>query len=312
MQLIGLALVFLLLGGVAYYDYTVTNQLAQRNSSLETEVRQLQDNITQLQSVLTQVQVSLLQSGTKQSLNAQQIASVQTLLQREEGELSTLASDIGSLQAGNITALALVSKQLQNLSAGFQNLEAKILPIYPAILLRTTGAALASFVEGTDEETYLRLVENGAACGVEASFASQYFNATIQGNTVEWKAVANSVAADNNHRYWPMVLENSPAGTDAIEFSDSLGVQEAAVVVNGVRTFAYVSWNSTVINTFKIVVVTPGERVDFYINGIRVASIASGAPSDAFLLMGAEVGGYGTYAPGVATLDAYGGMLGGT
>ena len=311
-----LGLVAVLLGGLAYYDYAVTNQLEQRNSSLATEetvlqnyIAQLQYNVTQLHDSITGIQGALNQSWTEQSYNSQQVADAQVMIQHEQTELSKLSSEVRSLQAGNITELALISGQLQSVNASVQDLQADLQPIYPAIFLRTSGAGLASFIEGTDEQTYLRLTENGPTSGVEAAIASQPFNASVANSSVEWKAVTNSVAADENHRYWPMVLENCPAGTDALEFSDSLGAQQAAVVLNGVRTFVSVSWNSTIVNTFRIVVVTPGHRVDFYIDGNLVATITTGIPTDDFLLKAAEVGGYGTSAPGIAILDTYGGIL---
>ena len=136
------------------------------------------------------------------------------------------------------------------------------------------------------------------------------FNASIAGNSVEWQSVANSVAADRNHWFWPMVLENSPGGTNALEFEDAAGQQETAVVINQSRTVVPVFWDPTAVHMFKIVVVTPGKQADFYIDGKLVASIGSGVPKVDFLLEGAEVKGVGTLAPGVAMVDAYGGLLG--
>jgi hypothetical protein len=312
LQLVGLTLVFLLLGGVAYYTYSVTAQLAQRNSGLETEVLQLQTEIAQLQ-------VTLDQSGSKQGLDSQQIAAAQATLKAElaslqvlQIELQKLTTDVGGIKAGNITALQEVVLQLQNISANLRSLQSNVNTMPPAIFLRTFGTALASYVERTDERRYLRLTETGPTSGAEAAIGSSPFNATAGGNFVEWSAVANNIAADGSHWYWPMVLENAPGGTNALEFEDAGGYQEVAAVSNGVRTVTPVSWNATAPHVFKIVIVTPGVEVDFYIDGILKAQMFSGIPNVSFLLEGAEVKGAGASAPGVAILDTYGGLLGGS
>ena len=111
-----LALVVVLLGGVAYYDYAVTNQLEQRNSSLATEetvlqnyIAELQYNVTQLHDSITGIQSALNQSWTEQSFNSQQVAEAQIMIQNEQAEGLKLSSEVRSLQDGNITELALVS-----------------------------------------------------------------------------------------------------------------------------------------------------------------------------------------------------------
>ena len=312
LQLAGLALAFLLLGGVAYYTYSVTAQLAQRNSGLETEVLQLQTEIAQLQ-------VALDQSGTNQGLDAQEIAAAQATLKAEltslqvlQSELTSLTTDVGGLKAGNITALQQVVLQLQNISANLRSLQTNVNTMPPAIFLRTFGTALASFVEGTDERRYLRLTETGATSGAEAAIGSSPFNASAAGNFVEWSALANNIAANQNHWYWPMVLENSPNGTNAIEFEDAGGFQEAAVISNGVRSVTPITWNATAPHVFKILIVTPGGEVDFFIDGLLKTRMYAGIPNVGFLLEGAEVKGVGSSAPGVAMLDTYGGILGGS
>ena len=311
-QLAGLAIAFLLVGGVAYYTYSVTSQLSQRNASLQQEVMQLQTGIAQLQSNLDQ-------SGARQGLDAQQIAAAQASIQSElsslqlvQTELTKLTSDVVGLRAGNITALKQIAFQIQNITANLQNLQTNVSTMPPEVFLRTFGSALASFVERADERKYLRLTETGPTSGAEAAIGSQPFNASMPGNFVEWTAAANNIAADQNHWYWPMVLENSPSGTNAIEFEDAGGFQEVAVVSDGVRITTPVSWNATAPHVFKIVVVTPGAEVDFYIDGVIVAKMYSGIPNVDFLLEGSEVKGVGTSAPGVAMLDTYGGLLGGT
>jgi hypothetical protein len=311
-QLAGLAIAFLLVGGVAYYTYSVTSQLSQRNASLQQEVMQLQTGIAQLQSNLDQ-------SGARQGLDAQQIAAAQASIQSElsslqlvQTELTKLTSDVVGLRAGNITALKQIAFQIQNITANLQNLQTNVSTMPPEIFLRTFGSALASFVERADERKYLRLTETGPTSGAEAAIGSQPFNASMPGNFVEWTAAANNIASDQNHWYWPMVLENSPSGTNAIEFEDAGGLQEVAVVSDGVRITTPVSWNTTAPHVFKIVVVTPGAEVDFYIDGVIVAKMYSGIPNVDFLLEGSEVKGVGTSAPGVAMLDTYGGLLGGT
>lgn len=182
----------------------------------------------------------------------------------------------------------------------------------PPILLRTFGTALASYIERPDGTTYLRLTETGQTSGAEAALASTPFNATIAGNSIEWKAVANTVAADSEHTFWPMVLENSPSGDNAIEFEDSGGIQAVAVIRNGAMLSSRVEWDATVVNSFKIAVVSPGQQVNFYINGQLVKALTDGVPNVGFLLSAAEVKGTG--APvggeGVATIDVYGGLLG--
>ncbi len=168
---------------------------------------------------------------------------------------------------------------------------------------------MASFVERPDEITYLRLTIAGGNSVAEAAIGTQPFNASIAGNSVEWRVVGNGVAVDNNHWFWPMVLENSPGGTNAIEFEQAAGHQEVAVVSNGTRTNALVQWNPLLVHTFKIVIVTPGKQVAFFIDGFNVASISAGVPQGQFFIEGAEVKSLST-APGVAMLDVYGGLLG--
>ncbi len=239
---LGMVLVVVLaVGGIAYYTYTVSNQLQQENARLNSQLSRLQANISSLQ-----------------------------------GELDT----ISALRQG-----------------------------YPSILLRTWGTALASYGERKDGLTYLRLTETDANSGVEAALASTSFNATIPGNSVSWSAWANRIAIDKYHTIWPMVLENSPGGTNAIEFEMKGGVQEVAVITNGVKSFALVSWNSTAPHTFKIVVVIPGQQVDFYIDGKLVKTMTTNIPKVDFLLSAAEVKADSPLAAGVATLDVYGGLL---
>jgi len=308
-------LAFVLLGSLAYYTYAVANTLGERNSELDLEVATLQADISVLRanvaSMRTNMTGALLLTSSAQSKDVQQIAAIQTMLRNEQGQLSTLNSELGNLNASNANSLASMSAQLQNMSATVQALRANLSALSSAIFLRTSGLALGAYVEGTDGETYLRLMETGSTSLVEASRALYQFNATIPGSMVAWRAVANNVSADPNHWFWPMVLENTPGGTNALEFEDAGGTQEVAVVSNGVRTEAAVEWNPMVIHTFGIEVVSPGHEVDFYIDGVMVAALTSGIPKASFLLEGAEVKGTGTNAPGVAMLDTYGGLLGG-
>jgi len=303
-QVLGLALSFVLLGSVAYYTYSATSQLGQQNSNLQQEVEQLQSRISQLKENLSM-------SQSQQGLNAQQIAAVDSKLQSDENALTDLVSDVGQIKAGNTTAMGQMVYQLQNLSSAIRTLQENF-SSRPPIFLRQWGLGLAYYVELPDEMHYLQLVENGVGGGAETALGSQSFNATIAGNSVQWDAVANGLAADKGHTFWPMVLENSPGGTDAIEFEDSGGTQEAAVVLNGVRTYQLISWDPTSIHSFKIVVVTPGAEVDFYIDNARVATITTGIPTVSSLLEGSEVRGDAAATVGVAALDTYGGLLGGT
>ncbi|MDA4125982.1 MAG: hypothetical protein OK452_02105 [Thaumarchaeota archaeon] len=220
--------------------------------------------------------------------------TVSSQLQQENARLN---SQISRLQA-NISSL---QGELDTISALRQG--------YPSIVLRTWGTALASYGERKDGLTYLRLTETDANSGVEAALASKSFNATIPGNSVSWSAVANHIATDKYHTIWPMVLENSPGGTNAIEFEMKGGVQEVAVITNGVKGFALVSWNSTAPHTFKIVIVVPGQQVDFYIDGKLVKTMTTNIPKVDFLLNAAEIKADSPSAAGVATLDVYGGLL---
>lgn len=208
-----------------------------------------------------------------------------------------------------------LNAQLMRLQANFSSLQGQVAILNaahqgdPLILLRTWGTALASYGEKSGGVTYLRLTETGADSGVEAALASRPFNATIAGNFVQWRSVSNNIAHDKYHTIWPMVLENSPGGTNAIEFEEKDGVQEVVAMSNGVRNYLQVSWNASVPHTFKIVVVTPGARVDFYIDGNVVATLTADVPKVGFLLDAAEVKADSSLAVGVATLDVYGGLL---
>jgi hypothetical protein len=220
--------------------------------------------------------------------------TVSSQLQQENAKLN---SQLTRLQS-NITSLQGQLDTVNALRAGD-----------PSILLRTWGTALASFGERQDGITYLRLTETDANSGVEAALANRPFNATIPGSSVQWSAVANRIAVDKYHTIWPMVLENSPGGNNAIEFEMKGGVQEVAVILNGVKSYSLVSWNASAPHTFRIVIVTPGEKVEFYIDGALVRTMTTNIPKADFLLSAAEVKADTTTAVGVATLDVYGGLL---
>jgi len=328
LQAIGLVVAFLLLGSLAVYTYGISSQLGQRNSQLETEVSSLQgevsalttsigtlqSNIVELRNSLslnmTSFQGSLLLTNSSESKDAMQIAAIQATLQHYQSQLSTLSTDIKNMGASNSIALSSIAFQLQNITSSMEILKVALNSLPPLVLLRVAGTALGAFVERPDGLNYLRLMEIGSTSGVESSLASYPFNATVAGAMLEWKAVANNVAADAYHTFWPMVLENTPGGTNAFEFEDVGGMQQAAVVSNGTRYSVQVSWDPTVVNTFAIQVVSPGHLVNFYINGLLVATITTGIPTVDFLIAGAEVKGFGSDTPVVATLDVYGGMLG--
>jgi len=327
-QLIGLVVAFLLLGSLAVYTYGIASQANQRNSQLGSEVTSLQGEVSVLTSGinalqfnieelkaslslnLTSLQGSMLLTNSSESRDAQQIAVIQASLQGYQSQLSSLSSEIKNMGTSNSVALSSIAYQLQNITLSIQNLKTSISSLPPLILLRVAGTALAAFVERPDGLNYLRLMEIGSENGVESSLASFPFNATVAGAMVEWKAAANNIAADPYHTFWPMVLENSPGGTDAFEFEDAGGIQEVAVVMNGIRDSLPVSWNATAVNTFAIEIVSPGQLAEFFINGRSVANYTSGIPTPDFLIEGAEVKGVASATPAVATLDVYGGLLG--
>jgi chaperonin cofactor prefoldin len=321
LQTSGILIAFLLLGSLALYTYGIASQLDQKNSRLETEVAALTSNISTLQSNiaelrnslslnLTSLQDSILLANSSESKDALQIAAIQAALQSYQSQLSTLTSEIKNMGTSSSVALSSIASQLENITSSMKNLKASLNSLPPMVLLRVAGTALGAFVERPDGQNYLRLMEIGGTSVVESSLASHPFNATIAGEMVVWQAVANNVAADAYHTTWPMVLENTPGGTDAFEFEDAGGIQEVAVASNGTRQTAAVSWNPTAVNTFAIRVVSPGRQVDFYINGLLVATFKSGIPKVDFLIAGAEVKGLGSATPTVATLDTYGGLLG--
>jgi hypothetical protein len=328
LQLIGLLVVFLLLGSLAFYTYQISKESDQRNSQLETEVATLQGEVALFTSSISSLQSNIVGLGNSFSLNftslegsfllanssesrdALQIAAIESTLQSYQSQLSAISSEIKNMGTSNSIALSSIAYQLQNMTSRMRDLRTSLSSIPPMVLLRTAGTALAAFVERPDGLNYLRLMEIGSGSGVESSLAPYPFNATIPGAKVEWKAVANTVASDSYHTIWPMVLENTPGGTDAFEFEDAGGIQEVAVDSNGSRQALPVSWNPNIVNTFAIVIVSPGQQVNFYINGVSVANFTSGVPKVDFLLEAAEVKGFGSAAPVVATLDAYGGLLG--
>jgi hypothetical protein len=221
------------------------------------------------------------------------------------------------------TQLALLRSQVSSLQTELS--QQGSVPRSPLILLRTWGTGLASYIEGENEVTYLQLTMSGQMSGVESSFASFSFNASVAGNSVQWFASANSVAGDRYHNFWPMVLENAPNGTDAIEFEDYGGNQEIGLRSNGSAVFFPVSWSIAVPHAFKIVIVTPGKEINFSIDGTLVKSLVKGScagctpngvtsqtpfiPNVGFLIEGAEVDSSSQSAHGVATLEVYGGLL---
>jgi len=328
LQAIGLVAAFLLLGSLAVYSFGISTQVEQRNSQLETEVstlqgsvsaltasfRTLQSNLNELQqsfsSNLTSLHGYFLMANSSESRDAQEVATFQVMLQQYQSQLSTLNFEITNLENSNSIELTSIALQLKNITLSMQDLRASISSLPPLILLRVAGTALGAVVERPDGLNYLRLMEIGNTSGVESSLASYPFNATVAGEIIAWKAVANNIASDSYHTIWPMVLENTPGGTNALEFEDVGGIQEVAVVSNGVRNSLPVVWNPNIPNTFAIKVVTPGHSVEFLINGHLVASFTSGIPLTDFLIAGSEVRGFGSEIPLVATLDTYGGMLG--
>ena len=259
---------------------------------------------------MTSLQGFVLLTNSSESRDALQIAGIQATLQAYSSQLATLSSEIKNMGTSNSFALSSIAFLLQNMTKSVQNMRASLSSLPPLILLRTAGTALGAIVERPDGQNYLRLMEIGPTSGAESSLASYPFNATVPGAMVEWGAVANSVASDPYHTFWPMVLENTPGGTNAFEFEDAGGIQEAAVVSNGTRDSVRVYWDPTVVNIFAIKVSSPGNQVDFYIDGGLVANFTTGIPRVDFLIEGAEVKGFGSATPVVATLDTYGGLLG--
>jgi hypothetical protein len=299
-QLAAFALVFVLLGSLAYYNYYSSEALTGQNAEMKLEIARLDANITQLTAQLAQNQAN----------QAEQGEAVQAILKVDADQLANLSEQLSGVQAGNITALRQVSAEVAAISSSVASLKQSFSCVLPSMLLRTQGTALASFVDGPDNNTYLRLTETGPNSLVESSIGTEAFNASVSGATAEWYAMSNPEASLPGHIFWPMVLENSPGGTNAIEFEDSGGVQEVAVDENGSRTVHGVNWDPSVPNLFEVVVTVPGQQVEFYINGNLVATISASVPSSQFLIFGAEVKGGATTDAGIATVDTYGGMLG--
>lgn len=331
LQIAAFAFIFLLLGSMSYYGYYANQELANRNDALAFQVAILQANLTRLTATLAatqanltaavgsqavfaeqagQFQMSLAQQGLQQTTTSQQLAAAQTELLDDASELSNLSARLATIQAWNVTAIQEATTEIQNVTARVIALEATLNQALPSVFLRTQGTALASYVAGDANMTYLRLTEIGPGSIVESALGSLAFNASVAGASAQWYAVGNTAASDLNHWTWPLVLENSPGGTEAIEFEDAGGVQEAATVHDGIRYVANIKWDTTVPHLFQIVVVTPGALVNFYIDGKMVATITQGVPNVGFLLYGAEIKQTGPNTMGVAMLDVYGGMIG--
>jgi hypothetical protein len=184
----------------------------------------------------------------------------------------------------------------------------------PQVFIRTFGNALGAYVEHGGVR-YFRLTQTGPASGIEAVLG-QSFDTSVVGNAIEWRAVANNFSAYGNRSFYPMGLENSPHGSEGLVFEDHLGLQMIAVSDHGLRVNrSAVSWNPLAVNDFKIVIVSPGDRADFYINGTLVGWF-SHIPEPTFTIAFAEI-----WCPvqvlceaqhngSIATLDAFGGSLG--
>jgi hypothetical protein len=323
-QMAAFALVFLLIGSLAYYDYYSSESLRTQNEALQLEIVGLDANLTQLSARLAQTEaaqaslssqesqfeMSLMQQGSQESATALEMSDLEATLRADYTRLSALGGEIASIQAGNLTALRQLSSEVKDISSSLASVQSSLSCVLPSIFLRTQGTALASFVDGPQNTTYLRLTETGPNSLVESSIGPEAFNASVPGAAAEWYAQSNPEASLPGHIFWPMVLENSPDGTEAIEFEDSGGLQLAAVDGNGTRVTHLVSWNASVPNLFEVVVAVPGQQVDFYINGNLAAAITGNIPSSQFLIFGAEVKGGVSTDPGIATVDTYGGMLG--
>jgi hypothetical protein len=324
LQVAAFALIFVLFGSLAYYSYYNSGVLASRNSAMQLEIVKLDANITQLSAQLAQTSadqaalssqqsqfdLSLSQQGSQESSTAQQVATLEASLRSDSAQLSSLGVQLAGVEAGNITALQQVSSELQAISTSLTSIQSSLSCVLPSVFLRTQGTALASFVDGPQNISYLRLTETGPNSLVESSIGSEAFNASVPGASAEWYADANPEASLAGHTFWPMVLENSPGGTNAIEFEDNGGDQVAAVTGNGTRVVQAVSWDPSVPNLFGVVVTLPGQQIKFYINGNLVATLTAYIPTSQFLIYGAEVKGGATTDSGIATVDTYGGMLG--
>ena len=331
LQIAAFASIFLLLGSMSYYGYYSDQALASQNRALSLQVARLEANVSLLAATLAatqanltaaqesqaafaqqagQFQLSLTQQGLQQTTTALQLSSAQAQLLDDANELSNLSARLATVQAWNVTALQAATAEIQDVTARVMAIQASLSQALPQVFLRTEGTALASYVSGAGNMTYLRLTEIGPGSIVESALGCVAFNASVAGASAQWYAVANPTASDLNHWTWPLVLENSPGGTEAIEFEDAGGVQEAAVVNDGVRYLAYVKWDPSVPHLFQIVVVTPGELVNFYIDGKMVATITQGVPNVGFLLYGAEIKQTGPNTGDVAMLDVYGGLIG--
>ena len=111
-------------------------------------------------------------------------------------------------------------------------------------------------------------------------FTQQQVNQSVSGTSVSWSAKYDANAAGTGYSVYPMGMEPASASTNAIEFNDFNGAFVAQCLKNGALTFVSLSTpTANVIHTYKIVITTAGSQVDFYIDGVDVATITTNIPT---------------------------------
>jgi len=153
-------------------------------------------------------------------------------------------------------------------------------------IMRSVAGTLAALDQLSDGLTYLRLSEYLAetATGQENSgepcLINGLFDASVANSSTKWKVLADSGAVDSNHYIFPMVCEYAQAGPDFMNWEHSpSGVSEVNVGSGGTSSPTTISVTWTTIHELQTVVVTPGSKVQFYVDGSLVATVTTNVPT---------------------------------
>jgi hypothetical protein len=185
------------------------------------------------------------------------------------------------------------------------------------IMYRTSGdGCLCGFDILSDGKKYLRIsnFDPGIATTPAISTVGEASVAIVDPSvarlTLSWSAQFNDAAVDADHNTLPMVMESAPGGNNLIGFQFGGGFSRAVCITNGTATGAPIDTpSSDAVHSYRIVVTTPGARVDFAVDNSVVATISTNVPSSPKMFAGAELDQYATKQDTIAHLWTFGRIL---
>lgn len=142
---------------------------------------------------------------------------------------------------------------------------------------------------GTDNRLYLRITSTLPQVGTtppletgsEAFIVDAPLNCDVAGSLISWYALVNrGNAMPSNTAYFPIGAEWAGGGGEATDFDVGLLAQVFLTQHDSVTTSTTVTGvNVLTIHQYRIVVVTPGGRIDFYVDGVLKASNTTNIPT---------------------------------